>query len=169
MHTFTQPFTSPTDLAAGEHSSICADTAPPCGSHVDTYKPTERDVWPAVRPVSPDTQMLPAPPRGTWLHQTHTAPSHGTAPHTGDQWSTPDELQHSQWVGQDRERWVLKMATHLREEWKIPSFVICASAVHKIFFPVVCVLTHNNGAYHSVQCSLKMSMLLLTVKTNFSV
>lgn len=118
LHTHT-PQPSPsrglTDLAGGEPSSRCADTAPPCGSHAGTCRPTERDVWPAERPVPPGTRQQPAPPAGTPLRRTHTDPDRGTAPRTGGRRSTPDELQHSRWGREGRGRWVLRMATHLGE------------------------------------------------------
>lgn len=104
------------DLAAVEHSSICADTAPPCGSHAGTCRTIEWGVWPAERPVSPGTQQPPAPLVGTRLHQPHIAPCRGTMPHSGGRRSTPDELQHSQWWREGRERWVRRQATHLRED-----------------------------------------------------
>ena len=112
----TSPNRGLTDLAAGEPSSICADTAPLCGSRADTCRMTERGVWSAKRPVPPGTQQPPDPQAGTSPHQLHTAPGLGTAPHTGGQQSTPGELQHSRWGREWRRRWILWMATHLRED-----------------------------------------------------
>ncbi len=105
-----------TDLATGELSSICAGTAPPCGSRAGTCRPTERGVWPVEHPVCRGTRQPPAPPVGTLMHRLHTAPGPGTTPRTEDRRSTPDELQHSQWGREGRGNWVLRMATHLQED-----------------------------------------------------
>ncbi len=103
------------DLAAVEHSSICADTVPPCENCVCTCRTTERGVWPAEHPVSPGTLQPPAPLVGTRLRRLHRAPCPGTTPHSGGRSSTPDELQHSQSWGEGRVRWLQRMATHLQK------------------------------------------------------
>ena len=115
MSTRSHPSSTRTDLAAGEPSSICADTAPPCENHAGTCRPTERGVWPAEHPVSPGTQLRPAPVVRKWLRQPHTAPSPGTMPHNADQQSTPDELQHSQCGWRGRGKLVMRMTRHLRD------------------------------------------------------
>lgn len=108
-----------THLAAGEPSNICADTAPPSGSRAGICRTTVTGAWPAERPVSPGTRQPPAPRAGTPLRRPHTAPSPGTTPHIEDRWSTHDELQRSRWGREGKGRWVLRLATHLRERKEV--------------------------------------------------
>lgn len=115
-HVLHTPTSIVTDLAAGEPSNKCVDTAPPFGSHAGTCRMTEWDVWTAVHPVSPGTQQPLGPPAQTLLHQLHTTPNPGTMPHSVGRQSTSGELQHSQCRSEARNIWMLRMATHLRDD-----------------------------------------------------
>ncbi|MEQ2163024.1 hypothetical protein GOODEAATRI_026011 [Goodea atripinnis] len=102
-----------THPAEDEPSSIYEGTAPPSGSHAGTCKPTVKGVWPEGHPVSPSTRMPLVPLVVRLLHRPHTALSLGTVPGTVGQWSTHDELQHSQ--SQVEEMGILLMwISHLR-------------------------------------------------------
>lgn len=115
-HTHIQKRNSQTDLAAGEPSSICADTVPPCEGRADTCTLEDRDGWPKEHPVSPDTLQPPAHPGKTSQRQLRTVPNHGTGPHSEGPGSTPGGLRHSQWGRVDRRRGVLRATTHLGED-----------------------------------------------------